>query len=181
MSTCSGLAALDHANSKFSRGYATTGVGVGMCARHEFIQKNGVGDLQKGERYVRCTLLRSSPSFFIGTAIWTISLRRSSATIATNSPRLDHTTLYANGQYTSSNASNVFQFLSACASSSLLHSLSRSCISTATNANVSLIIHFTFTRVLVTPMERASSGHTRSSAPWEQQRGRWARVQGTTR
>lgn len=50
MSTCTGLAALDHANSKFSRGYATTGVGVGMCARHEFIQKNGVGDLQKGER-----------------------------------------------------------------------------------------------------------------------------------
>lgn len=49
MSTCTGLAALDHANSKFSRGYATTGVGVGMCARHEFIQKNGVGDLQKGE------------------------------------------------------------------------------------------------------------------------------------
>ena len=57
MSTCSGLAALDHANSKFSRGYATTGVGVGLCARHEFIQKNGVGDLQKGER---CVLYRLS-------------------------------------------------------------------------------------------------------------------------
>ncbi|KAJ7871168.1 hypothetical protein B0H14DRAFT_3439622 [Mycena olivaceomarginata] len=52
MSTCSGLAALDHANTKFARGYAATGVGMGVCARHEFVQPNGVGDLQKGERYV---------------------------------------------------------------------------------------------------------------------------------
>ncbi|KAJ7357933.1 hypothetical protein DFH08DRAFT_648781, partial [Mycena albidolilacea] len=51
MSTCSGLAALDYVNTKFSRGYSTTGVGMGVCARHEFIQPNGVGDLQKGERY----------------------------------------------------------------------------------------------------------------------------------
>ncbi|KAJ3817326.1 hypothetical protein F5880DRAFT_1493129, partial [Lentinula raphanica] len=51
MSTCTGLSALDHANTKFSRGYATTGVGLGVCARHEFIQRNGVVDLQKGERY----------------------------------------------------------------------------------------------------------------------------------
>ncbi|KAJ7797560.1 hypothetical protein B0H14DRAFT_3493624 [Mycena olivaceomarginata] len=51
MSTCSGLAALDYANNKFSRGYAATGVGMGVCARHEFVLPNGVGDLQKGERY----------------------------------------------------------------------------------------------------------------------------------
>ncbi|KAJ7027741.1 hypothetical protein C8F04DRAFT_964879 [Mycena alexandri] len=51
MNTCSGLAALDYANTKFSRGYATTGVGMGVCARHEFVQPNGVGDLQRGERY----------------------------------------------------------------------------------------------------------------------------------
>ncbi|KAJ7768414.1 hypothetical protein B0H16DRAFT_1308210 [Mycena metata] len=51
MSTCSGLAALDYANTKFSRGYSTTGVGMGVCARHEFVQPTGVGDLQKGERY----------------------------------------------------------------------------------------------------------------------------------
>ncbi|KAK7018729.1 hypothetical protein VNI00_018289 [Paramarasmius palmivorus] len=51
MSTCSGLAALDHANSRNSRGnYATSGVGLGCCARHEFIQPTAVGDLQKGER-----------------------------------------------------------------------------------------------------------------------------------
>ncbi|KAF7331578.1 CxC2 domain-containing protein [Mycena kentingensis (nom. inval.)] len=51
MSTCSGLAALDYANTKFSRGYAATGVGMGVCARHEFVQPNGVADLQRGERY----------------------------------------------------------------------------------------------------------------------------------
>ncbi|KAJ7862019.1 hypothetical protein B0H14DRAFT_3444990 [Mycena olivaceomarginata] len=51
MTTCSGLAALDYANTKFSRGYSTTGVGMGVCARHEFVQPNRVGDLQKGERF----------------------------------------------------------------------------------------------------------------------------------
>ncbi|KAJ7481682.1 hypothetical protein FB451DRAFT_1444162 [Mycena latifolia] len=51
MSTCSGLAALDYANTKFSRGYSTTGVGMGVCARHEFIQPTGVGDLQRGEHF----------------------------------------------------------------------------------------------------------------------------------
>ncbi|KAJ7895931.1 hypothetical protein B0H14DRAFT_3425881 [Mycena olivaceomarginata] len=51
MSTCSGLAALDFTNTKFARGYSVTGVGMGVCARHEFVQPNGVGDLQKGERY----------------------------------------------------------------------------------------------------------------------------------
>ncbi|KAJ7470638.1 hypothetical protein FB451DRAFT_1400216 [Mycena latifolia] len=51
MNTCSGLAALDYANTKFSRGYSTTGVAMGVCARHEFVQPNGVGDLQRGERF----------------------------------------------------------------------------------------------------------------------------------
>ncbi|KAF8215246.1 hypothetical protein K438DRAFT_1955238 [Mycena galopus ATCC 62051] len=60
MSTCSGLAALDHANTKFTRGYSATGVGMGVCARHEFIQPNGVGDLQKGERYVNIDYIFAS-------------------------------------------------------------------------------------------------------------------------
>ncbi|KAF7291253.1 CxC2 domain-containing protein [Mycena indigotica] len=51
ISTCTGLAALDYANSKFSRGYSVTGVGMGVCARHEFVQPTGVGDLQAGERF----------------------------------------------------------------------------------------------------------------------------------
>ncbi|KAJ7840488.1 hypothetical protein B0H14DRAFT_3086866 [Mycena olivaceomarginata] len=51
MSTCSVLAALDYTNTKFSRGYGSTGVGLGVCARHEFVLPNSAVDLQKGERY----------------------------------------------------------------------------------------------------------------------------------
>ncbi|KAJ7190936.1 hypothetical protein GGX14DRAFT_603100 [Mycena pura] len=60
ISTCIGLAALDYANTKFSRGYATTGVGMGVCARHEFVQPNGVGDLQAGERYANMDYIFAS-------------------------------------------------------------------------------------------------------------------------
>ncbi|KAJ7070422.1 hypothetical protein B0H15DRAFT_807086 [Mycena belliarum] len=51
MSTCSGLAALDYANTKFSRGYGSTGVGLGVCARHEFVQLTAAVDLQRGESF----------------------------------------------------------------------------------------------------------------------------------
>lgn len=50
MSTCTGLAAIDHANTKYHKGYAATGVGAVVCARHEFMLANGVGDVQVGER-----------------------------------------------------------------------------------------------------------------------------------
>ncbi|KAL1740799.1 hypothetical protein HDZ31DRAFT_46757 [Schizophyllum fasciatum] len=51
VSTCTGLSAVDHANTKYSKGYAETGKALGLCARHEFIQKNGVVPTQVGERY----------------------------------------------------------------------------------------------------------------------------------
>jgi hypothetical protein len=51
MSTCSGLSALDHANSKYTKGYATSGIVCTTC-RHEFILPEGAGPLQKGERLV---------------------------------------------------------------------------------------------------------------------------------
>jgi len=51
MSTCSGLSALDHANTKFTKGYATSGIVCTTC-RHEFILPEGAGPLQKGERYI---------------------------------------------------------------------------------------------------------------------------------
>ncbi|KAJ7720213.1 hypothetical protein DFH07DRAFT_709917, partial [Mycena maculata] len=51
MSTRSGLAALDYANTKFWCRYGATGVGLSVCARHEFVQKNSAGGLQKGARY----------------------------------------------------------------------------------------------------------------------------------
>ncbi|KAJ7068434.1 hypothetical protein C8F01DRAFT_1246940 [Mycena amicta] len=60
MSTCSGLAALDYANTKFSRGYSATGVGMGVCARHEIVLPTGVGDLQKGERYANMDYIFAS-------------------------------------------------------------------------------------------------------------------------
>ena len=50
MSTCTGLSAVDHANTKYHKGYAATGVGAVICARHEFWLGNGAGDLQIGER-----------------------------------------------------------------------------------------------------------------------------------
>ena len=50
ISTCTGFAAMAYANTKFSKGYATTGVSLVLCTRHRFIQPNGIGDLQKGER-----------------------------------------------------------------------------------------------------------------------------------
>ncbi|KAI0703791.1 hypothetical protein BC835DRAFT_1230192, partial [Cytidiella melzeri] len=51
ISTCTGFAALMSANSKFTKGYATSGVIVAIDARHGFVLPNGIGDLQKGERY----------------------------------------------------------------------------------------------------------------------------------
>ncbi|KAJ7745627.1 hypothetical protein B0H14DRAFT_3514464 [Mycena olivaceomarginata] len=88
MTTCSGLAALDYANTKFSRGYSTTGVGMCVCARHEFIQPNGVGDLQKGERFANMDyifgsvmrhhnpLLRKTISYDIVCAWWKFLFER---------------------------------------------------------------------------------------------------------
>ena len=51
MSTCSSLSALDHANSKYTKGYATSRIVCTTC-RHEFILLEGAGPLQKGERSV---------------------------------------------------------------------------------------------------------------------------------
>ena len=50
MSSCTGFSALKDANTKFSKGYATTGVGAVICARHEFWQPNGSVDIQVRER-----------------------------------------------------------------------------------------------------------------------------------
>ena len=55
ISTCSGLSAIEHANSKFSKGYSTTGVVCTTCS-HEFVLPEGAGQLQKGERLVSVVL-----------------------------------------------------------------------------------------------------------------------------
>ncbi|KAL1736713.1 hypothetical protein EV714DRAFT_198405 [Schizophyllum commune] len=51
MSTCTGLSAIDHANTKYHKGYAETGKMLGLCARHEFLQRTGIVPTQVGERY----------------------------------------------------------------------------------------------------------------------------------
>lgn len=51
ISNCSGFKTLAHAETKFSMGMRSTGVGMALCARHEVVRAGGVGDLQKGERY----------------------------------------------------------------------------------------------------------------------------------
>ncbi|EIW86722.1 hypothetical protein CONPUDRAFT_46865 [Coniophora puteana RWD-64-598 SS2] len=49
-STCSSFRAISGVNNKTAKGLQATGVGMVMCARHEFIMALGVGDLQVGER-----------------------------------------------------------------------------------------------------------------------------------
>jgi hypothetical protein len=50
------------ADTKSSRGLAATGIGTIDCARHEFKLPNGVGDLQKGKRYVFCYFFHIQPA-----------------------------------------------------------------------------------------------------------------------
>ncbi|KAK7026742.1 hypothetical protein VNI00_015515 [Paramarasmius palmivorus] len=49
---CSSLAAVKQANTKFNRGYATTGCLLCMCSRHELCEPNGVVDLNRGEKFM---------------------------------------------------------------------------------------------------------------------------------
>ncbi|KAK7025347.1 hypothetical protein VNI00_016058 [Paramarasmius palmivorus] len=49
---CSSLAAIKQANTKFNRGYATTGCLLCMCSRHEMCEPNGVVDLNRGEKFL---------------------------------------------------------------------------------------------------------------------------------
>ncbi|KAJ7358346.1 hypothetical protein DFH08DRAFT_802181 [Mycena albidolilacea] len=63
MSTCTGLAALDHANTKYAQGYAANGCGMITCGHHEVVCKNGVGDLQAGENLPITSSNLSSPSY----------------------------------------------------------------------------------------------------------------------
>lgn len=43
---------MNMADTKLSQGLAATGVGTVDCARHNMKRPNGVGDLQKGEKWV---------------------------------------------------------------------------------------------------------------------------------
>lgn len=51
ISTCVGFQALAKATTRDTRGLRYTGVGGTMCGRSEMVLPNGIGNLQKGERY----------------------------------------------------------------------------------------------------------------------------------
>ncbi|KAJ6451562.1 hypothetical protein C8R45DRAFT_1057108 [Mycena sanguinolenta] len=51
-STCIAFAALLQKDSRGTSGLRTSSVGRCVCARHECVLPNGIGDLQKGERYI---------------------------------------------------------------------------------------------------------------------------------
>ncbi|KAF8449453.1 hypothetical protein L210DRAFT_3609687 [Boletus edulis BED1] len=56
-STCASHNAVNAADTKVSKGLSATGVGSICCAQHEMKLPGGVGDLQKGERYVNMDYL----------------------------------------------------------------------------------------------------------------------------
>ena len=67
------LHVVDHANVKFSKGYKATGVGGVICARHSLVRKNGLGDLQKGERYAIQSELRGPVLYILSDMqTWTL-------------------------------------------------------------------------------------------------------------
>ena len=43
--------AVNQANRKSTKDYIASGIVACVCARHSLMMKNGVGDLQRGERY----------------------------------------------------------------------------------------------------------------------------------
>ncbi|KAJ7873906.1 hypothetical protein B0H14DRAFT_2343923 [Mycena olivaceomarginata] len=51
ISTCIAFAALTQKDTRNTAGLRVSGVGGCVCARHECMRPNGLGDLQKGERY----------------------------------------------------------------------------------------------------------------------------------
>ncbi|KAJ7468418.1 hypothetical protein B0H11DRAFT_2238884 [Mycena galericulata] len=51
LSTCIAFAALLQKDTRLTTGLRVSGVGGCVCARHECVRPNGIGDLQKGERY----------------------------------------------------------------------------------------------------------------------------------
>ncbi|KAG1805425.1 hypothetical protein EV424DRAFT_1544390 [Suillus variegatus] len=56
-SSCSNHNAVNMAETKLSQGLAATGVGTVDCMQHNFKRPNGVGDLQKGKKYINMDYL----------------------------------------------------------------------------------------------------------------------------
>lgn len=52
ISTCSSFRSLAQAETRDTTGLRSSGVAMAVCARHELVLPQDMGDLQKGERYV---------------------------------------------------------------------------------------------------------------------------------
>ncbi|KAJ7712309.1 hypothetical protein B0H16DRAFT_1342655 [Mycena metata] len=60
VSTCIAFAALTQKETRNTVGLRVSGVGACVCARHECVRPNGMGDLQKGERYANMDFIAMS-------------------------------------------------------------------------------------------------------------------------
>ncbi|KAK7022207.1 CxC2 domain-containing protein [Favolaschia claudopus] len=67
ISTCVAFAALSQKDTRLTTGLRSSGVGAVVCARHELIRPQGMGDLQKGERYMNM-------DYIVLAAVWGVTL-----------------------------------------------------------------------------------------------------------
>ncbi|KAK7012748.1 CxC2 domain-containing protein [Favolaschia claudopus] len=73
ISTCIAFAALLQKDTRLTTGLRVSGVGGCVCARHECMRPNGLGDLQKGERYSNMDFIVMSALMGFGLLLLTIS------------------------------------------------------------------------------------------------------------
>ncbi|KAJ7716561.1 hypothetical protein B0H16DRAFT_1741222 [Mycena metata] len=73
MSTCIAFAALLQKDTRITTGLRSSGVGGCVCARHECVRPNGIGDLQKGERYANMDYIVLSALLGFSLMLLTIS------------------------------------------------------------------------------------------------------------
>ncbi|KAJ7062990.1 hypothetical protein B0H15DRAFT_794749 [Mycena belliarum] len=71
--TCIAFAALLQKDTRMTAGLRCSGVGGVVCARHELVRPQGVGDLQKGERYSNMDYILLSSVLGIAALYLTIS------------------------------------------------------------------------------------------------------------
>ncbi|KAJ7722085.1 hypothetical protein B0H16DRAFT_1737899 [Mycena metata] len=72
-STCIAFAALLQKDTRLMTGLRASGVGGCVCARHEVVRPNGIGDLQKGERYANMDYIIMSALIGFNLMLLTIS------------------------------------------------------------------------------------------------------------
>nr|GAT58314.1 predicted protein [Mycena chlorophos] len=73
MTTCIAFAALLQKNTRMTTGLRVSGVGGCVCARHECLRPNAMGDLQKGERYCNMDWILFSAIMTLAATFITIS------------------------------------------------------------------------------------------------------------